>query len=90
MKKSERERSALCPYLAPLMYSLRKSESHSQEKFAELLDLSLRCYSDDERGKSLCSTTTLLRFLDRIDDPKSVIHRCVELLDASRNSDSDA
>lgn len=90
MKKSERERSALCPYLAPLLYDLRKSESYSQEKFAELLDLSIRSYSNDEHGKSLCSTTTILRILDRFDDPKPIIRRCVELLDDSRLSHSDS
>ena len=90
MKKSERERAVLCPFLGPYLYDLRKSESRSQEKFAELLDLSIRSYANDERGKSLCSTTTILRVLDRIDDPKPVIRRCVELLDASRASDSDS
>lgn len=53
MKKSERERAVLCPFLGPFLYDLRKSESRSQEKFAELLDLSIRSYANDERGKSL-------------------------------------
>ena len=90
MKKSERERSALCPFLGPFLYDLRKSESCSQEKFAEILDLSIRSYANDEHGKSLCSTSTILRVLDRIKDPKDVIHHCVELLDASRSAHSDS
>lgn len=87
MKKTERERFALCPYFASLLYDLRTSESQSQEKFAEILILSIRSYSNEERGHSLCSTTTLLRVLDRMEDPRPVIRRCVELLDASKLAD---
>ena len=87
MKKTERERFALCPYFASLLYDLRTTESQSQEKFAEILNLSIRSYSNEERGHSLCSTTTLLRVLDRMEDPRPVIRRCVELRDAAKLTD---
>lgn len=90
MKKFQRERMALCPVLSQLLYDLRKSGSFSQQEFAEILDLSVRSYSNDENGHSLCSTGTTLRALNRLDDPAPVIRHCVDLLDASRRSFSDS
>jgi transcriptional regulator with XRE-family HTH domain len=89
MKKSQRDKAVLCPFLAPLLRSMRRAEDLSQEEFAEILDISARGYSNEERGRSLGSSPTILRLLNRLDDPRPVIRRCVELLDDARLADPD-
>ena len=90
MKKSQRERSALGFYLSKLLYDFRTSNGYSHQEFAEILDLSLRCYVNDEHGLSLCSMTTMLRFLSIMKHPMPVVHHCVYLLDAARDADPDS
>ncbi len=87
MKKTERERFALCPYFASLLYDLRTSESQSQEKFAEILILSIRSYSNEERGAfPLFHHDAPSR--PRPDGGSSPCYCCcVELLDASKLAD---
>ena len=43
--------------------STRQQLDISQEKMAELLDISPRAYNDLENGKSLCSTVVFLHYL---------------------------
>lgn len=53
----------------------------SQEKMSELLDISVRSYSDLENGKYMCSCNTLINYLVKcVDDPVSFFKRLAQVI----------
>ncbi len=54
---------ALRDYMTQLLFKARQDEQLTQAKFAELLMMDTRSYSDLEHGESLCCTLTFIIYL---------------------------
>lgn len=50
-------------YTSNLLADYRKTHGLSQEKMAEILNISTRAYSNIERGKFCCSLETFINYL---------------------------
>ena len=65
----------------------RAELSLSQEKMAERLDISLRSYSDLERGNSFCSAVSLINFVNNCNVDKDKLFTMFDgIINDSKNN----
>ncbi len=63
------------------LITVRADMKLTQDEMAQLLSMSLRSYTELERGKSGCSATTLVLFLIRIcPDPITFLNELREIM----------